>query len=199
MGLIFVTASPSAGGKTTINRRLIKTDPGLALSISFTSRSPRKGEREGHDYYFVSESEFKKKIREGDFVEYARVHGSYYGTSISKLSELMESGFDVLLEIDVQGARQIKEKYPESCLIFILPPNFEVLSKRLQARQTETGVEIEVRLRDAKKELEEVSNYDYIVVNDDLEDAVNDMKMIIGARRRMVLNNQDFLKNFFVS
>jgi len=196
MAGLFITVSPSAGGKTTINRRLQKELEGLKISISYTTRPPRQGDKEGVDYYFVGKSEFEEKIEHGDFVEYAKVHGYYYGTSVAKLNEIISAGFDVILEIDVQGASQIKKKYPQATGIFILPPNFEVLKKRLKDRNTDDEEQIMIRLKDARKELEEVDNYDYIVVNDSLESAVEDMKSIIRAERRKVGNNRKFLENF---
>jgi len=197
MGNIFVTASPSGGGKTTINRQLLKMLPNLKLSISYTTRSPRPRDKEGVDYYFIDEKEFKDKIKNNDFVEYAKVHGCYYGTSASKMNELLAKSYDVLLEIDVQGAAQIKKQFSNACLIFILPPTMQVMIDRLKARQTENDTQLKVRLDTAKKELEEIHNYDYIVVNDDLETAVNDMMRIIETVGLKVENNKDFIDRFF--
>ena len=196
MAKLFITVSPSAGGKTTINRRLVESIEDLKISISYTSRALRPGDREGVDYFFITDAEFAKRIKEGEFIEYARVHEKYYGTSKAELGRLIKSGFDVLLEIDVQGATQIRNKFSDAVSIFILPPGFEALKQRLKARRTDNKQQIEIRLKDAKKELEEAGNYDYIVVNDDVVTAVDDMSSIIRSERLKVDNSRDFLENF---
>jgi guanylate kinase len=196
MGRLVVLAAPSGGGKTTLSRKIVETIPNIEISISYTTRAMRDGETDGVHYYFITKDEFKKKIDEGDFVEYAEVHEKFYGTSISKLKEITDAGKHVFLDIDVQGAEQIKKKFPNAILIFILPPNFNVLKQRLAGRKTESDDQIKLRLKDAQKELEEVHSYDYIVVNDKLEKAAEEIKSVIIAEELKVSENKDFIDSF---
>jgi guanylate kinase len=177
---LFVVSAPSGAGKTTIIKRVLESTPQLALSVSHTSRLPRKGEREAEDYHFISAEEFKYKINNGDFLEWAKVHGNYYGTSKEQINRLSNDGKLVLLDIDVQGALQIKEHNEmRSLYIFIVPPSLEELQKRLENRQTETQESIALRIENAKTELSYKDRYDYVVINDDLKRAVNAFKEII--------------------
>ena len=179
-GRLFVISGPSGTGKGTICKELIKDDK-IRLSVSMTTRNPREGEVHGVSYYFAIKEEFLQKIEAGGFLEYAEVFGNYYGTPKMEVLELLEKGIDVLLEIDVQGALQIKEVYPEAVLVFILPPSMEELRARLTGRGTETQDVVERRLGEAAKEISYVEHYDYAVINDDLEEAIENVKTVIKA------------------
>lgn len=181
--LIFVISSPSGGGKTTICRYAMKALPRLKRSLSFTTRKMRKGERKDIDYHFISKKEFLEKIKRNTFAEWAKVLDNYYGTSKEVVETYLSRGNDVLLNIDVQGALQIKKVYPRAITIFILPSSLNVLKKRLKGRDTDTKAEIDKRLDLAKKELFYVQKYDYAVVNDSLKRAVEKVKSIIIAER----------------
>lgn len=182
-GILFVISSPSGGGKTTICRELLKGSPELNYSISVTSRPLRSGEKEGKDYFFISEEEFDKKTGKGEFAEWAEVHGHRYGTPRRFLEEALSSGRDIILDIDVKGALQLKEKYKDSCLIFLLPPSLETLAVRLKKRKRDDEKEIEERLARAKEELTFLKEYDYSVINNNLSQAVKEVKAIITAER----------------
>jgi guanylate kinase len=179
-GRLFVISGPSGTGKGTICKELIKDDK-IRLSVSMTTRNPREGEVHGVSYYFATKEEFLQKIEAGGFLEYAEVFGNYYGTPKMEVLELLEKGIDVLLEIDVQGALQIKDVYPEAVLVFILPPSMEELRARLTGRGTETQDVVERRLGEAAKEISYVKHYDYAVINDDLEEAIENVKTVIKA------------------
>ena len=182
-GLLFVVSGPSGVGKGTIREKIFEVFPDLKYSVSVTTRPPRKGERNGIDYYFVSKDNFKKMIEEEKFAEWALVHGEYKGTPLDFLIEQRLKGEDVLLEIDVQGAAQIKAKFSEGIFIFIAPPSWKDLEERLRRRKTETEKNLKKRLRDALKEMKYAKNYDYLVVNDNIEDAVKKIESIIIAER----------------
>ena len=189
-GQLFVLSGPSGVGKSSLRENVRKKLPQLAYSISYTTRPPRHGEREGRDYHFVSEETFITMRETGAFVEWAFVHGNYYGTSADQLEEQRRQSMDVLLEIDVQGARQVKMRFPHACFIFVLPPDRETLKERLLKRGTEEGEDLETRLENAMGELLEASWYDYLVVNDNLDEAVEALKTIILAadyQREVVL------------
>ena len=179
-GRLFVISGPSGTGKGTICKELIK-DEKIRLSVSMTTRNPREGEVHGVSYYFATKEEFLQKIDAGGFLEYAEVFGNYYGTPKMEVLELLDKGMDVLLEIDVQGALQIKDVYPEAVLVFILPPSMEELRARLTGRATETQDVVERRLGEAAKEISYVKQYDYAVINDDLDEAIDNVKMVIKA------------------
>ena len=179
-GRLFVISGPSGTGKGTICKELIKDDK-IRLSVSMTTRNPREGEVHGVSYYFATKEEFLQKIEAGGFLEYAEVFGNYYGTPKMEVIQMLEQGIDVLLEIDVQGAIQIKEVYPEAVLVFILPPSLEELRNRLSGRGTETPEVLERRLGEATKEISFVKEYDFAVINDDLETAIDDVKAVIRA------------------
>jgi guanylate kinase len=189
-GIVFIVASPSGGGKTTICHRLLESDPSLCFSVSFTSRSPRPGEKDGIDYFFVSEEEFRSKVDRGEFLEWAVVHGHLYGTEKAHVEGITNGGFDALLDIDVQGAESVKATLPDSVRIFILPPSKEELIDRLRNRGTEQAQELERRLSIATKEISYMKNYDYAVINDDLEKAVEEVKAIIEAERHGLRHDQ---------
>ncbi|HDH99817.1 MAG TPA: guanylate kinase [Firmicutes bacterium] len=182
-GFLVVFSAPSGAGKSTIVREVLrrKPVPGMELSISATTRPRRPGEEEGRDYYFLSEEEFKSRRERGEFVEWAEVHGHLYGTLRRTVEEALEEGKVLLLEIDVQGARQIRRAFPESVSVFVAPPSLEVLEKRLRERGRDPEEDIERRLEAAPKELSEAGYYDYIVVNEDLEEAVRAVEAILVA------------------
>lgn len=178
-GNLFVLSAPSGAGKTTLCRAIRNRFPEIYYSISHTTRSPRSGEADGVDYFFTSIEKFQKGIEEGIWAEWAKVHDNYYGTSMAFLNKTLATGADILLDIDVQGARQILEKYPEAVSIFIMPPSLEILLQRLQGRATESRAVIEKRMMNARKEIAQSRFYQYIVVNDDLEDAKQELFSII--------------------
>ncbi len=182
-GKLFIVSAPSGTGKTTLCNAIRKRFPELAYSISHTTRPPRKNEVHGRDYYFISSEAFEEKIHAGEWAEWARVHGNHYGTSASQLNTHMEGGRDILLDIDVNGARQIKNRYPESIAFFIMPPSMKSLEERLRNRGTDTEADIEKRLAHAHKEIAERSFYDHEIVNDSIEDAVEEFANLIAGYR----------------
>lgn len=182
-GRIFVVSAPSGTGKTTVLKRLLERRPELVYSVSATTRAPRPGEVHGKDYFFLSPEEFHKKVDEDGFAEWAEVHGNLYGTPETFLETQISRGKDVLLAIDTQGAFQLKKRHPEAVLIFLAPPSFEELERRLRARQTESEDVAQRRLEVAKKELELKHRYDHIVVNDDIDGAARRIEMIIDREK----------------
>ncbi|HYW31678.1 MAG TPA: guanylate kinase [Gemmatimonas sp.] len=176
-----ILSAPSGGGKTTIARRLLERRPDLGYSVSCTTRSARAGETDGRDYRFISREEFAAARDGGQFAEWAEVHGNLYGTLRSEIERVLADGRHVLMDIDVRGARQFAAAFPETVLIFILPPSGEVLKTRLARRGSENSERLLVRLRNARAELGEVGRYHYVVVNDDLERAVDQVASIIDA------------------
>lgn len=182
-GILLVVSSPSGAGKTTLARRLAK-DHNLHFSVSYTTRKPRIGERQGIDYHFVSDEEFARMVQGQLFAEWAVVHGNRYGTAIDTVNEAIEKGVDCLFDIDYQGGRQIRQQWPDdSVLCFILPPSLAELERRLRNRGTESAEVIQSRLAMAKKELAHYKTYDYLVVNEDLETAYSELSSIYGAAR----------------
>ena len=182
-GQLFVLSGPSGVGKSSLRENVLEKLPELAYSISYTTRPPRRGEKEGKDYHFVSEDIFLAMKEEGAFVEWALVHGNHYGTSVEQLTRQLDEHRDVLLEIDVQGARQVKNHFPQACFIFVLPPDRESLEKRLLQRGTEQGQDVRQRLENAIGELSEAFWYDYLIINDVLNEAAEALKSIILAAR----------------
>jgi guanylate kinase len=181
-GILFVVSAPSGAGKTTLVRKVISQLPKVSLSVSYTTRAPRPGEEKGVDYRFISRDEFSAMEREGKFIEWAPVHGDLYGTPRANV-ERLEHGEDLILEIDTQGARKIREAFPDGILIFILPPSLEVLGGRLRTRGGDSEEAIAARLRNAQKELDQMAWYDYIVVNAEIEGATQELASIIRAER----------------
>ncbi|MBI2796011.1 MAG: guanylate kinase [Gemmatimonadetes bacterium] len=176
-----VLSAPSGGGKTTVTRRLLQQRADIGYSVSCTTRNPREGEVDGRDYHFLTEAEFRRRRARRQFAESAEVHGRMYGTLRSEVRKVLGSGRHVIMDIDVQGARQFHAAFPESVLIFLLPPSGEVLLRRLVGRDTE-GREMQlVRLRAALQEIEEVRRYHYVVVNDDLEATIRRVSSIVDA------------------
>ncbi|ADU97365.1 guanylate kinase [Thermovibrio ammonificans] len=182
-GLLIVVSAPSGTGKTTLCHMLLKEIPTLEFSVSYTTRPPREGEVDGRDYHFVTKEQFERMIEEGDFLEWANVYGNLYGTSKSQVLKALEEGRDILLDIDTQGALQVKKNFPEAVLIFILPPSLEELERRLRKRGTDPEEVIERRLKTAREELKKALCYDYLVVNDELEKAFDQLKGIITAEK----------------
>jgi len=187
-GLLFVISGPSGVGKGTLREKVFNIFPDLKYSVSVNTRPPRKDEIEGKDYYFVTVDEFKKRIKENKFVEWAIVHGDYKGTPIKFLIEELQKGRDVLLELDVQGAMQVKKKYPDGIFIFIAPPTWKDLEDRLRKRNTEGEKALEKRLKDARIEIEYKKNYNYLVVNDNIKTALKKLESIIIAERCKIAN-----------
>lgn len=172
-GKVFVLSGPSGSGKHTILKELLKRDEHLVLSVSATTRPARPGEIDGKDYYFLDREDFLRRVEKGEFVEWADVHGHLYGTLRSELARRMESGKDVLLQVDIQGMRSLQKSGLGAVTIFVVPPSLDELKRRLDTRGTESDEDLAVRLANARRELEAQDDYDYIVVNDVLEDAVN--------------------------
>jgi guanylate kinase len=190
-GLLIVLSGPSGAGKGTICKALMEKEKDLKLSISATTRQPRSGEIEGKNYFFKSEEEFEKMIENDSFLEWAKVYDHYYGTPKDFVLKNLEEGNDVVLEIDIQGALKIKEKFPEGVFIFILPPSMEELKNRIKKRGTETEEEIIKRFKSAYEELNYVSKYNYVVINDSVEEAVEKIRAIIIAEKCRVDRNKD--------
>jgi guanylate kinase len=176
-----ILSAPSGGGKTTIARRLLACRSDVGYSVSCTTRNPRPGERDGVDYYFLSREEFLSRRALGDFAESAEVHGNLYGTLRTEISRVLDDGRHVIMDIDVQGARQMLTSFPQSVAVFILPPSGEVLLDRLRNRKTESPQQLAARLHSALHELRAVEEYEYVVVNDDLDRAVERVGSIIDA------------------
>jgi guanylate kinase len=181
-GILIVLSGPSGAGKGTICRALLQKGD-YWLSVSATTRSPRAGEVEGKNYYFLNKDEFISKIDSGDFLEYAEVYGNFYGTPRSRVIESLESGKNVILEIDIQGALRVKESYPGGVFIFILPPSMEILKQRIIGRGSETPESLMTRFKAAYQEINYVSKYNYAVVNDTVEEAVKKIESIITAEK----------------
>jgi guanylate kinase len=182
-GLLFVVSAPSGTGKTTVVERLVQVCPALARSRSYTSRPARPGERDGVDYNFVSRAAFDAMAARGEFLEWADVFGNLYGTCREDVERLLSSGFDVVLVIDVQGARQVRARAAGTVGIFALPPSFEVLEQRLRGRSNDSEAAIQRRLETARSEVSAVDEYDYVVVNDELERTVAEICAIVPAER----------------
>jgi guanylate kinase len=182
-GLLFVVSAPSGTGKTTLCKELLALVPGLRHSVSCTTRQPRPGELDGREYWFMDESRFQQMIQRNEFAEWARVYGHLYGTPRQALLEMMEKGTDVLVEIDIQGARQIKKKFDDAVHIYVLPPSIEALRARLLQRGGDSGEEIERRIQKAREELWSYREYYYIVKNEDMKQALKQLESIVVAER----------------
>ena len=183
-GQLIVISAPSGAGKDTVVKELMKRDGNnLWVSVSATSRAPREGEKEGVDYYYLSKEEFEKKIEEGFFIEYTNYAGNYYGTPKKYIKDKIDQGIDVILIIEIEGASNIKKLVPEAIFIFIMPPSLKELVRRLKNRGTETNEKIMKRFHEAYKEVNDVSKYNYVVVNDKLEEAVDKVEAILKAEK----------------
>lgn len=185
-GLLFVISAPSGTGKTTLVERLVQILPNLRMSRSYTSRTIRAGEREGVDYHFISRAEFEAMIAANAFLEWADVFGNYYGTAAADVERMLTQGQDVVLVIDVQGARQVRQRGTDHTAVFVMPPTYPVLEKRLRGRSTDTEAALQLRLETARAEVSSYREYDYVVVNDDLEPTVVRLQEIIAAERSRV-------------
>jgi guanylate kinase len=192
-GELFIVSAPSGTGKTTLCRKLSSIVPRLKHSVSYTTRLPRKGEINNVHYTFVSEKKFKTMINKGEFAEWAVVHGNLYGTSIKRLIELNRKGYDIILDIDTQGARQMKRRFKDAVYIFVLPPSMKVLEKRLKSRMSESVHEIRKRLEKAKEEILNYKNYDYVIINDRLKKAVKELESIVIARRLRIKEGEKWI------
>jgi guanylate kinase len=182
-GCLFVVSAPSGAGKTTLCGKIRKKFPKLRYSISFTTRNPRTGEVDGRDYYFIDKKAFERGIADRQWAEWAMVHGNYYGTSIAFIDKELTAGHDILLDIDVQGALQVLERYPDAITLFIEPPTLDILRKRLESRNTDSQPEIERRLAEAGNELSKKNRYRYVIINDQLDTAVKSLAAIIATHR----------------
>lgn len=183
-GLLIVVSGPSGCGKSTLNQKLIDSRDDTVMSISDTTRNPRGEEKDGVDYNFISTEEFEQKIKENKYLEYAIVHSNkYYGTPIEHIDELLSKGKNIILEIDIEGAHKVNERRPDAVFIFIMPPSMEILKKRLIGRKTETKEQVVERFKTAYKEINEVSKYNYVIVNDDIEESLLKMNSIIECEK----------------
>ncbi len=194
-----MVSAPSGTGKTTLCNKAIEALPSLFSSVSYTTRQPRPGEIPDRHYSFIDQDEFRAMIDDGEFIEWAEVHGNFYGTSKSRIEAIIGRGNDVILDIDVQGARKIREHYPESILTFILPPSMEVLEKRLFDRRSDSLEVIARRLKKAREEINEYKYYDYVIVNDLLEEAFAAFSAIITAECNSINNmDHDWIREHFL-
>ncbi len=194
-GILIVVSGFSGAGKGTLMKRLMKEYENYALSISMTTRAPRIGETDGKEYFFVTKQQFEQKIEEDGLVEYACYCENYYGTPREYVEQQLKEGRDVILEIEIQGALKIKKKFPTALLLFVMPPSAEELRKRLEGRGTESREVIEKRLQRAAKEAEGIEEYDYIVINDELEKCVQEMHQLIQAAHNTPDRNVEFINN----
>lgn len=193
-GTLFVVSSPSGGGKGTIIRHVLDVVPNLSYSVSFTTRAPRQCEVNGREYFFVSRQIFDEMVAAGEFLEWACVHGNYYGTARRQVAEETSAGVDIVLEVDVQGAASVRQLSLDAVSIFILPPSYEVLRERLIARGTDTPEQLEVRLRNAPDELRQYSAFDYVIINDEVERAAGQLASIIYAERARCVRQEALVR-----
>ncbi|WP_018077857.1 guanylate kinase [Thiobacillus denitrificans] len=182
-GVLYIVSAPSGAGKTSLVKALLKADPAIRLSVSYTTRVPRPGETDGRDYHFVSRERFEAMLAEGEFLEHAEVYGNFYGTSKGVIARDLDAGHDILLEIDWQGAAQVKTHFPQSASIFILPPSFNALRTRLNGRGQDSAEVIERRLAAAAHDVAHAGTFDYIIVNDDFDHALQDLVAITRSIR----------------
>lgn len=189
-GMIIIVSAPSGAGKTSICDAVIRDDKNIIYSVSTTTRKPRKGEKDGREYLFVDEKKFKQDIKNGKFIEWAQVHGNYYGTAKAVLQNALSKGKDVLLDIDVQGALNIKKKYKNALMLFIMTPTLKELKKRLIKRNKDSKETISIRIENAKKEIKYVNSYDYLILNDKLPKSITDVKAVIKAERLSIKRNK---------
>ena len=193
-GTLFVVSSPSGGGKGTIIRHVLDCVDNLSYSVSYTTRAPRQSEVDGREYFFISRETFDEMVAAGDFLEWACVHGNFYGTSKRQIVEETGAGTDIILEVDVQGAASVRQLLMDSVSIFILPPSYEVLRQRLIARGTDSPQQLEVRLRNAPEELKQYSAFDYVIINDEIERASAQLASIIYAERARCMRQEPLVR-----
>ena len=189
-GMIIIVSAPSGAGKTSICDALIKSDKNIVYSVSTTTRLPRKGEKNGREYFFVDDNTFKSMVKKNMFVEWAKVHDHFYGTSKKVLEETIKKGKDILLDIDVQGAVKIKKQYKDSLMIFITTPTLKILKERLIKRNKDSMDVIKTRVANAKKELTYLPKYDYLILNDKLDESIKNVKSVICAERLSIKRNK---------
>lgn len=182
-GLLVVISGPSGAGKGTLCKEILQNNSKIAMSVSCTTRAPREGEVEGVNYYFTSKEKFQQMVSEDAFLEYAQVYDNYYGTPCFGIEKKLEEGYDVILEIDIQGALKVKDRYPDGLFVFILPPSMEELKNRIKKRGSETEESFLKRFKSAFKEINYASRYNYAVINDEVEEAVNKLECIIVAEK----------------
>ena len=199
LGKLFIITAPSGAGKTTLVHELVSQDKNLSVSVSHTTRPARAGEENGVNYHFIEKSEFTTRLSEGDFLESAEVYGYHYGTSQLWVSEQLNKGLDVILEIDWQGAQQIRKLYPDTCSIFILPPSIEALTERLTERAQDDSETIDNRMQQAQGVMEHVAEANFVVVNDDFQAALQDIRAIIRSQRLVVTSQQRNLSELLSS
>ncbi|MCD6551013.1 guanylate kinase [Thermotoga sp.] len=195
-GQLFVICGPSGAGKTSIIKEVLKSVDNVVFSVSCTTRPKRPHEVSGKDYFFITEEEFLRRVEKGEFLEWARVHGHLYGTPRSFVEKHIAEGKDVILDIDVQGALSVKKSYPDAVFIYVAPPSYSDLKERILARGTEKEADILVRLENAKWELMFMDEFDYIVINEDLQKAIETVVSILMAERAKVLRNLDRIERF---
>ncbi|MFH1878397.1 MAG: guanylate kinase [Candidatus Omnitrophota bacterium] len=181
--MLIIVSAPSGSGKTTIVNKIQGKMTDLRRSVSYTTRPPREGETQGEDYLFISKDAFEIKIKKGDFVEWERIFDNYYGTAKEQIEKALLSGEDIILSIDVKGARAVRKEFPNSISVFVMPPSIEELASRLRKRNTEGEKQLALRLDESKKEIEAADEFDYMIINDDLDRAVDEMKEIISMER----------------
>lgn len=201
-GNLYIVAAPSGGGKTSLVRKLIETLDGIEVSISHTTRAMRPGEKNGVDYFFVEENEFIDLVNDNAFVEHAKVFNSLYGTSAAQISQRLKSGIDIVLDIDWQGAEQIRRSFPDAVGVFIIPPSLDVLKQRLMSRQQDDHEVIRERMIKAQDELSHYPEFDYLIVNDEFESAALELRSIVIANRLRMerqVNKQSKLLSFLMS
>ncbi|HOO71868.1 MAG TPA: guanylate kinase [Spirochaetota bacterium] len=190
-----VISAPSGAGKSTIIERLLRDDPRFEFSVSTTTRKSRGGERDGRDYFFISEPEFLDKIEKGDFIEWARVHGNYYGTTKKEVDRIKDAGKIPIFDVDIQGTKNLQKNIQDAVYIFIVPPSLHILEQRLKNRKTDSEDQINIRLKNALSELSEYHIYDYLVINDTVETALRDVQAIVSAEQCRTQRNSSFMKD----
>lgn len=183
-GHLYILSGPSGAGKGTVREKVFERLDGISYSVSCTTRKPREGEIDGKDYHFIAVDEFKRQIAENMFLEWAEVHGNFYGTSRAFIEQLLDKGTDVMLEIDVQGALQVKEKMPEGITVFLSPPSMEILEERLRGRGTNDEKDIKLRMKNAETEMSYADKYDHRIINDDANRASEELMNLINSYRR---------------
>jgi guanylate kinase len=199
MTSVFIISAPSGSGKSTLVHRLIRSVPGLIFSISYTTRPRRPTETDGVDYLFISREEFEKRLAKAEFLEYAEVFGNYYGTNRSAFERAVQEGKDLVLDIDVQGARQLKVAIPEAVSVFVLPPSREVLEQRLRARSEDSEEVIQRRLRGAAEEVRNYTQYDFVLINREIEEASARLGSIVRAERLRKANMDEEVRPILAS
>lgn len=195
-GNLIVVSAPSGGGKTTLCREVVRRLGGARYSVSHTTRAPRGREVDGVDYHFVDRAEFDALVASGGMVEWAEIHGHAYGTSRGEVEKALAAGEDILLDIEGEGALQVRERFPDGVLVYVIPPTVEILRQRLAGRGTDDPAEIERRVANALREIEYAKHYDYVIVNNELADAVTALEAIIRAARLRRKNQQDAIRRF---